>query len=119
MKREYKLFLEDIIKSCEYVQEFVEGIDFDQFMNDEKTSSAVIQKFGIIGEAVKNIPEFIREKYSDIPWKNMAGMRDRLIHGYFGVDYALVWDTIEFDVPKIITLISQILDDLEKEQNTE
>ena len=57
MKREYKLFLEDIIKSCEYIQEFVEGIDFDQFLNDEKTSSAVIQKFGIIGEAVKNIPE--------------------------------------------------------------
>jgi len=78
MKREYKLFLEDIIKSCEYVQEFVEGIDFDQFMKDEKTSSAVIQKFGIMGEAVKNIPEFIREKYSDIPWKNMAGMRDRI-----------------------------------------
>jgi len=74
MKREYKLFLEDIIKSCEYIQEFVEGIDFDQFLNDEKTSSAVIQKFGIIGEAVKNIPEFIKQKYPDIAWKDMSGM---------------------------------------------
>ena len=119
MKREYKLFLEDIIKSCEYIQEFVEGIDFDQFLNDEKTSSAVIQKFGIIGEAVKNIPEFIKQKYPDIAWKDMAGMRDRLIHGYFGVDYVLVWDTIESDIPEIITSISQILDELEKEQNVE
>ena len=88
-------------------------------MNDEKTSSAVIQKFEVIGEAVKNIPDFIGEKYPDIPWKNMAGMRDCLIHGYFGVDYALVWDTIEFDVSKIITLISQIIVDLETEQNAE
>lgn len=66
MKREYKLFLKDIVKACEYIQEFVEGVDFEQFLNDEKTSSAVIQKFGIIGEAVKNIPEFIKQKYPDI-----------------------------------------------------
>ncbi|MBW2330363.1 MAG: DUF86 domain-containing protein [Deltaproteobacteria bacterium] len=117
MKREYKLFLKDIVKACEYIQEFVEGIDFDQFLKDEKTSSAVIQKFGIIGEAVKNIPEFIKQKYPDIAWKDMAGMRDRLIHGYFGVDYVLVWDTIESDIPEIISSISQILDHLEKEQN--
>jgi len=119
MKREYKLFLKDIVKACEYIQEFVEGIDFDQFLKDEKTSSAVIQKFGIIGEAVKNIPEFIKQKYPDIAWKDMAGMRDRLIHGYFGVDYVLVWDTIESDIPEIISSISQILDELEKEQNIE
>ena len=62
MKREHKLFLNDIVEACEYVQGFVEGIDFDQFLKDEKTSSAVIQKFGIIGEAVKNIPEFIKQK---------------------------------------------------------
>lgn len=114
MKREYKLFLKDIVKACEYIQEFVERIDFDQFLRDEKTSSAVIQKFGIIGEAVKNIPEFIKQKYPDIAWKDMAGMRDRLVHGYFGVDYVLVWDTIESDIPEIISSISQILNHLEK-----
>ena len=119
MKRDYKLFLQDIVRASEYIQEFVQGMDFDQFLKDEKTSSAVIQKLGIIGEAVKNIPEFIKQKYPDIAWKDMAGMRDRLIHGYFGVDHLLVWDTIESDIPEIISSISQILDDLEKEQNLE
>lgn len=114
MKRDYKLLLQDIIKACEYIQEFVEDIDFDQFLNDEKTLSAVIQKFEIVGEAAKNVPEFIKEKYPNVAWKDMAGMRDRLIHSYFGVDYLLVWDTIKSDIPKIISLISQILDKTER-----
>ncbi|MFH1859978.1 MAG: DUF86 domain-containing protein [bacterium] len=115
MKRDYKLFLQDILKACEYIKCFVKDIDFDQFLSDEKTLSAVIQKFEIIGEAAKNVPEFIKEKYPNVAWKDMAGMRDRLIHGYFGVDYLLVWGTIESDIPEIVSLISQIIDDLEKE----
>jgi len=95
MKRDDKLFLKDIVKSCEYIQQFVEGLTFEEFMSDEKTSSAVIRKFEIIGEAVKNIPEFIRNRYPDILWKDMAGMRDRLIHGYFGIDYFIVWNSIQ------------------------
>lgn len=115
MKRDDNLFLQDIIKACAYIQEFVEGIDFDQFLDDEKTRSAVIQKFEIIGEAAKNVPKFIKKKYPDVAWKDMAGMRDRLIHGYFGVDYFLVWDTIKSDIPNIISLISQILNGVEAE----
>ena len=116
MKRDSKLFLKDIVKACEHIQEFVKDIDFDDFLKDEKTSSAVIRKFEIIGEAVKNIPEFIRLKYPNIAWKDMAGMRDRLVHGYFGVDYFIVWDTIVADIPNILISVSQIIDDLEKEQ---
>lgn len=78
--RDYRLSLQDIWESCQFIQEFVEDMDFDQFVHDEKTLSAVIQKFEIIGEASKNIPKFVREKYPQVPWKNMAGMRDRLIH---------------------------------------
>lgn len=115
MKRNHKLFLQDIIDACKHIQQFVLNIEFAEFQRDEKTSSAVIQKFEIIGEAVKNIPLFIKEKYPDIQWKNMAGMRDRLIHGYFGIDYFIVWETIKSDVPEIISSISHILDDIKNE----
>lgn len=78
MKRDYRLFLRDIMDACYHIQKFVEGADFEQFQDDEKTSSAVIRKLEIIGEAVKNIPDFIKEKYPQLDWKGMAGMRDRL-----------------------------------------
>lgn len=65
-------------------------MNFETFLEDDKTSSAVIRKFEIICEAVKNLPDTIREKYPQVPWRQMAGMRDKLIHGYFSVDYTLV-----------------------------
>lgn len=68
MKRDSTLFLKDILKACEYIQKFVEGMTFEEFLRDEKTSSAVIRKFEVIGEAVKNIPESVRKKYPDMMW---------------------------------------------------
>jgi len=82
--RDFGLYIKDIIKAMNAITEFVKGMGFDDFKHDDKTASAVIRKFEIIGEATKNIPEFIRGKYPDIPWKEMAGMRDKLIHFYFG-----------------------------------
>jgi uncharacterized protein with HEPN domain len=111
MKREYKLFLKDIAESCRFIQAFVNGIDFEQFLNDEKTLSAVIRKLEVIGEAAKNIPDSLKKKYPHIQWKKMTGMRDRLIHGYFGISMKLVWGTVRTDIPQLIKEISQILDD--------
>ncbi len=119
MKRDNKLFLKDIYKSCEYILEFIEGMDFDEFKVDEKTLSAVIRKFEIIGESVRYLPDRIKENYSNVPWKEMAGMRDRLIHGYFGIDYNIIWDTIKRKIPNLISIISQILNDIEDEKNNE
>jgi len=83
--RNYKLYIKDILEAMNAIERFVEGLNFEAFkINDEK-SSAVIRKFEIIGEAAKNVPEEIKQKYSEIPWKEMAGFRDRLIHFYFGV----------------------------------
>ncbi len=110
--RDYKLYLKDIVEAMEAIENFVEGIELDEFKQDDKTSSAVIRKFEVIGEATKRIPEDIRHKYSQIPWKEMAGMRDKLIHFYFGVDYKLVWKTIKHRIPQIKPVIRQIMEDL-------
>lgn len=105
--RNYELYLKDILNAFEAIEKFVEGMDFEGFKKDDKTSSAVIRKFEIIGEAAKHIPDEIRQKYSQIPWKEMAGMRDRLIHFYFGIDYNLVWETIKERLPRLIPLLKK------------
>jgi uncharacterized protein with HEPN domain len=117
MKRDYRLFLKDIIQAMEAIEKFVEGMEFEELVKDDKTSSAVIRKFEILGEAGRNIPDWMREKYPQIPWKRMVGMRDRLIHGYFGIDYKLVWDTIKVEIPRIKSELERILQQIEGERD--
>lgn len=114
--RNYRLYLKDIFDAMEAIERFVEGMEFEDFKRDDKTSSAVIRKFEIIGEATKNLPDSIKEKYTSIPWREMAGMRDRLIHFYFGIKYDLVWKTIKEVIPQVKHLIRKILVDLEAER---
>ena len=107
--RDYRLYLKDILAAIESIESFVEGMDIEAFRVDDRTASAVFRKFEIVGEAAKGIPEEIRLGYPQVPWKEMAGMRDRLIHAYFGIDYQLVWRTIKERLPKIKPEISRIL----------
>jgi uncharacterized protein with HEPN domain len=111
--RDYTIYLKDILEAMESIEKFVENMNLDSFKEDDKTSSAVIRKFEIIGEAAKNVNEEIRDKYPEIPWKEMAGMRDKLIHFYFGIKYELVWRTIKDVIPCIKTIIQKIIKDID------
>ena len=114
MKRDYRLYLDDMIEAIEKIQKYTEGLNFDQFRKDDKTIDAVIKNFATIGEAAKHIPPSIRKKYPAIPWKEMTGMRDKLIHEYFGIKYDVVWETIIKRLPHVKPLIEKVLKQMDK-----
>jgi|SRR3989338_733582 len=116
MKRDYQLFIKDIVAAMESIEEFVGSMTLEELKADEKTSSAVIRKFEIIGEAAKHIHPKIRGKYKGIQWKSMAGMRDRLIHAYFGIDYNLVWSAMKTEIPNLKPKLKKIISDIEQEE---
>jgi uncharacterized protein with HEPN domain len=89
-------------------------MDFKKFIEDDKTKSAVVRKLEIIGEATKNIPKLIRQKYKELPWSDMAGMRDKIAHFYFGIDYEIVWKVIKERLPEIKPVIQKILNEMEE-----
>jgi uncharacterized protein with HEPN domain len=108
MIRSQKLFVKDIIDSIEDIEKFIEGLDYEGFVKDDKTISAVIRKIEIIGEATKNLSVEIIGKNKDIPWNKFSQMRDKVIHGYFGVDNTIVWETITIDLPKVLVPLKKL-----------
>ena len=112
MKRDYGLYLKDMLDSILKIEEFVGSMSYEDFVEDDKTSSAVVRKLEIIGEASKNIPEEIRQKYKDIPWSDMAKTRDKITHFYFGIDYEIVWKVIKERLPALKEQIKKMLGDV-------
>ncbi len=113
--KDHLLYLRDILAAMIAVQAFVEEMDFETFIADDKTASAVIYKLESIGEAAKNVSEEIRQQYPQVPWRQLIGIRDKLIREYFAVDYSVVWKTVENRIPSLQPIIGQILKDLEEE----
>ena len=111
MNREFLDYLEDILDAMEKAELLIEGVNYEQFEADFRINFAVIRALEIIGEASKRLPDSLREKYPQIPWKGMAGMRDRIIHGYDNVDYQIIWEVVKKDIPAIKPLVQIILSD--------
>lgn len=112
IEKECRDYIQDIMDCIKDAAAFIAGMTFDSFITDRKTINAVIRSIEVIGEAAKNVPETLRKKYPAIPWKKMAGMRDKLIHEYSGVDLEMVWKTTIEDLPSIKPIISKVLKDL-------
>jgi len=102
-------YLNDIIEAMEKAEAFSRDMSQEDFLTDEKTIYATVRAIEIVGEASKNIPKHVREKYPDLPWRQMSGMRDKLIHAYFGVDAAVIWKTVKEDIPKIKISLDRVI----------
>lgn len=109
MPRDPRFLLEDILEACSRILCYTEGLTFEDFQRDRKTLDAVLHNLVTIGEAVKKLPGAIRERYPDVEWNRIAGLRDVLVHEYFGVDEEIVWDIVQNKVPRLQGLVEGII----------
>lgn len=107
-KRNSALYIHDIIDAIGKIERYTQGLSFKKFSKDQLIIDAVVRNFAVIGEAAKNVPTELRTRYSDIPWKEMAGMRDKVIHEYFGVDLDIVWKTIKKSLPNLKSILKSL-----------
>lgn len=113
MKRDYRIYLDDILESIEKIEEYTKGKSWLDFANDTELQDAVLRRFEIIGEAIKHTPDEVKEKYPEIEWKKAAGARDIFAHEYFGVSLERVWSTVVKDLPKFRDQIKDLSELLE------
>ena len=108
-KRDYREYIKDILQECEFVKKYTQGIEYEDFLESDLLRHAVVRALEVIGEAVKNLPNELLEKYPQIEWKRVKGMRDRLAHAYFGVDYELLWKVVKEELPILCKVVRDML----------
>lgn len=109
MSRDPRVYLEDILEATKKIQEYTKGFSLPKFSRDQKTLDAVVRNLEVIGEAVKKVPPSVRFRHPEIDWKRIAGLRDILVHEYFGIDVEIIWDIVKHKVPTLKVQISRIL----------
>jgi uncharacterized protein with HEPN domain len=112
--KNHKLYLEDILEAVEKIQRYTKGLTYDAFVKNEMAVDAVIRNLEIIGEAAKNLPQDIKDKYPDVPWKRMIGLRNIAVHEYFGVDLSIIWEVVTKNLPETKAKIVEALKNLDK-----
>lgn len=100
----------DILESIANARSYIEGMTFDTFVSDRKTLRAATYEIGIIGEAARHIPADVQERYPGVPWSNMRGIRNAIVHEYFRIDVAVLWDTITHDLPPLVAALNANLE---------
>ena len=103
--RDWRFRIEDIIEAIDKIEQYTNGIDFESWLKDEKTIDAVIRNIEVIGEASTHLPKEVQENFKDVPWGMMRGIRNILVHEYFGVDLEIVWKTVREDLPNLKRLL--------------
>ena len=111
MNRDFLDYVEDLMDAVLKVEEFTRDMEYEDFVRDDKTVFAVVRALEIMGEAVKRLPPAVKNRYPAIAWKDIAGMRDKLTHEYFGVNLRVIWDTAKQDIPTLRPLMQKLLDD--------
>jgi len=115
MSREFKAYLKDILESIQKIEKYSTGLSFNKFASNGLVQDGVVRNLEIIGEAVKNIPDEIKDKENNIDWRKIAGLRDILIHAYFGIDVDIIWDIIKNKIPELKKEIMLMLSEFDNE----
>lgn len=116
MKKDISFYVYIMLESISYIGDFIKDLDWETFKDTVMTQDAVLRRITIIGEATKSVPDDVRSRYPDVPWKKIAGMRDKLIHDYMGVRLKRVWEVCTEDLPPLEDRLKEVLADLEEEE---
>ncbi|RMG60708.1 MAG: DUF86 domain-containing protein [Calditrichaeota bacterium] len=112
-KRDARLFIEDMLESIAKIERYTAGLSYEQIVSDERTIDAVVRNLEIIGEAARQIPETLRKRYTDVPWRRVIGFRNIVVHRYFAVDVGIVWTIVRENLPELKASLQKLLSDLD------